>query len=173
MNTNDKAAPVRNAAHAGEHVLPQDNPRPGEICRGPRPPAKKNSELPSEAQQPEEPAVASESLHLEGTPPGVADPIAESARAWLSSQPEYLAYLAQLRGSNTRQSKKDTDGSSAPFGMALTLEQVAGRCSANRSTVYRWRYLLPEDERLKQVQINGHRRVWESQLAEFLLRHTK
>jgi predicted DNA-binding transcriptional regulator AlpA len=173
MNTNDKAAPIRNATQAGEHVLPQDNPQPGQIYFGPRPPVKKNSELPSGAQHPGEPAVVSESLHLEGSPPGVADPIADSARAWLSSQPEFLAYLAQLRGSNTQQSKQGMAVSSTPFGTALTLEQVAARCGANRSTVYRWRYLLPEDERLKQVKINGHRRVWESQLAEFLARHSE
>ena len=173
MNTNDKAAPVRNAAHAGEHVLPQDNPRPGEICRGPCPPAKKNSELPSEAQHPEEPAVASESLHLEGTPPGVAifyrrvskSMVVVTTRiSGISGTASWFQHPAIQKRHGRKQRAIWNGADPGTGGRALQRQSEHGLPVAES---------LPEDERLKQVQINGHRRVWESQLAEFLLRHTK
>jgi hypothetical protein len=56
-------------------------------------------------------------------------------------------------------------------GQALTLTQVQEKYDASRSTVYRWRYDLPEERRLHQVKIRSHVRVYESQLEDFIRRN--
>jgi predicted DNA-binding transcriptional regulator AlpA len=61
----------------------------------------------------------------------------------------------------------------AKKGRALTMKEVAQRCDASRATVYRWRNVLPKNERLIQTKIDGFIRVWEADLEEFLARYTQ
>ncbi len=61
----------------------------------------------------------------------------------------------------------------AKKGRALTMKEVAQRCDASRATVYRWRNVLPKNERLIQTKIDGFIRVWEADLEEFLAQHTQ